>query len=142
MEKEVQNKDNNNSSNNQLSVNENVDKSLQQNKKNKISLTLFIFSVLTFVVGLILIVFYANAVFQHLISTEENKLGTTFSLIIFFTYFGVPGFILAVSSTILNCLSVFLYKNKQPIKIIFMVMSILLVVIAIVFYILMRLPAN
>ena len=35
MEEEVQNKDKNNDANNQLCANENIDKSLQKNKKTK-----------------------------------------------------------------------------------------------------------
>ena len=105
-------------------------------KKEKTSKILWILGIITAVICLILTAFWANIVIKHLLADESDKLGTTVGLIVFIAYFGLPSLIIGSLSVIFNTISLILGKKQRIWKIITLVVSILILVTSIIFFIL------
>lgn len=108
----------------------------KMSKKEKSSTVLWIFGIITAVICLILTAFWANIVIKHLLADESDKLGTTVGLIVFIAYFGLPSLIIGSLSVIFNTISLILGKKQRIWKIITLVVSILILVTSIIFFIL------
>lgn len=105
-------------------------------KKEKSSMVLWIIGIITAVICLILTAFWANIAIKHLLADQNDKLGTTIGLIAFIAYFGMPSLIIGSLSVILNTVSLILGKKQRIWKIITLVVSILILVTSIIFFIL------
>ena len=130
MENEKQNK---NEKNENLQLTEN--KSF--NKKNKASTTLYVLSVITCIITIVLTIIFGSMVFEHLSTTNsQEKLGTTMGLIAFLVYFGVPALFTSSLSILFSVISIILNKVKfKVLKIVTLVLSILLLIINVIFFI-------
>ena len=105
-------------------------------KKEKTSKILWILGIITAVMCLILTVFWADIAIRHLLADESDKLGTTVGLIVFIAYFGLPSLIIGSLSVIFNTISLKKGKKQRIWKIITLVVSILILITSIVFFIL------
>ena len=108
----------------------------KNNNKEKTSKILWIISLVSLAICIVLTAFFAKSVISHLTATDDQKLGTTFGLIVFIAYFGVPSLIFGSLATVLSAVSVILAKQIRILKLITMIVSALVLIACIVLFIL------
>lgn len=89
-----------------------------------------IFTLLT----LILASIYGAWLFPYLASADGAELGNAIGLMIYIAYFGVPSIILGPLSLLLNIIAISLYTKPKALKVTFLVLSILITIMAFLFF--------
>ena len=113
-----------------------VDSSIEQNKKkDKASLILFIVATVLLTIAVILTILFASMTIAFFNAGSEEQLGAVIGLAIYMAYFGMPAIILGGVSCILNIVAVSLTKKLRAWKIVFIVLSFVIVMINAVLFI-------
>lgn len=113
-----------------------VDSSIEQNKKkDKASLILFIVATVLLTIAVILTILFASMTIAFFNAESEEQLGAVIGLAIYMAYFGIPAIILGGVSFILNIVAVSLTKKLRALKIVFIILSFVIVMINVVLFI-------
>ena len=115
--------------------NEVISSTDQNTKKDKTSLVLFIIATVLFTIAVVFTILFAIMTFLFLTSEGEERLGSALGVAIYMAYFGLPAIILGAVSCVLDIVAVALTKKLRVLKIVFMVLSFLIVMINVVLFI-------
>lgn len=100
---------------------------VQNTKRDKAGLGLFIAGVVLLALTVILTAIFGNFAVSFLNSSSEDQLALAFALIVYLPYFGFPAMFIGAISCVLFIIAVCLTKKLRVVNIIFMVLAFLLV---------------
>ena len=106
-------------------------------KRDKASKVLSIIGIFFLVFAFIFMCFFASSVYRYILSEGNEQLLTALEMIIIFVYFGFIGVLISIISCILNITAFAISKKQKTFKLIVMIVSLVVTLLYIIFYILM-----